>query len=77
MNGITDKIFAAVGLALFAIFMGIVGWQVVGIDIKIVLILAFAMAAYDFWLDAFKPGPKSPIAPHEAPDRHDRQHDAI
>lgn len=77
MNGMTDKIAAAVGLALFAIFMGIIGWQVVGIDIKIVLILAFGMAAYDFWLDAFKPGTKTPLAPHEGPDQHDRQHDSI
>ncbi len=77
MNSLSNKIFAIVGLVLFGTFIGIIGWFVEGIDIKIVLIIAMVMATYDFWLDAFKSGPKPPTAPHREPDQHDRQHDAI
>lgn len=48
-----DKAVAVSSLALFGSFLLIVGVWVDSISLRVVLLIAFAMATYDFWLDAF------------------------
>jgi hypothetical protein len=48
-----EKILALVSLAAFASFMGILGLWVDAIDLKVVLLVTVAMAAYDFARDVF------------------------
>ncbi len=48
-----DKAAALSSLALFGSFLLIVGVWVESISLRVVLLIAFAMATYDFWLDAF------------------------
>jgi len=47
-----DRLLALFALAVFGIFLGIIGWRVQEWDLRIVLLIAFAMASYDFWRDA-------------------------
>jgi len=53
-----EKFLAVFALCLFVAFLAVLGIWVEGIDIKIVLALTGLLAAYDFWLDAFKGGGK-------------------
>lgn len=48
-----DRAVAVSALALFGSFLLIIGIWVESISLRVVLLLAFAMATYDFWLDAF------------------------
>lgn len=48
-----DRAVAVSALALFGSFLLIIGVWVESISLRVVLFLAFAMATYDFWLDAF------------------------
>ena len=48
-----DKAVAVSALALFGSFLLIVAVWVESISLRVVLLIAFAMATYDFWLDAF------------------------
>lgn len=48
-----DKLVALASLLLFVISLGVLVWLVEGWALKIILAASIAMAAYDFWLDAF------------------------
>lgn len=48
-----DRVIAVSALGFFVAFLAIVGLWVDSISLRIVLIIAGLMAAYDFWLDAF------------------------
>ncbi len=48
-----DRAVAVGALALFGSFLLIIGVWVESISLRVVLVIAFAMATYDFWLDAF------------------------
>lgn len=52
-TAVYEKILALVSLAIFAAFMGILGLWVDAIDLKVVLLVTVAMAAYDFARDLF------------------------
>lgn len=77
MTTLYDKIIAAIGLMLFAVFLGIIFWKVAEWDLRLVLILAVVMATYDFWRDAFRPGPKGRMAPTQQASQPHDQHDGI
>ena len=49
-----DKLMAIVSILLFVASIGILGWWVESWALKIILAGSVAMAAYDFWLDAFR-----------------------
>jgi len=48
-----DRAVAASALGLFTAFLLILGIWVDSLSLRVVLLIAVAMAAYDFWLDAF------------------------
>lgn len=48
-----EKLLAIIALGLFAVFLGIIGYRVQEWDLRIVLLISFGLATYDFWLDAF------------------------
>lgn len=75
MNTTYDKILAVIALSLFVAFCAIIVIWVMEWDLKIVLLIAIGMAAYDFWQEAFKK--KSNERPTTHADGHDKQHDGI
>ncbi len=48
-----DRVVAVFALGFFVAFLAIVGLWVDSISLRIVLVIAGVMAAFDFWLDAF------------------------
>lgn len=53
MRGL-DWIIAPVALLCFALSMGVIVVWVPSLDLAIVCIVAVLLAAYDFWLSAFR-----------------------
>lgn len=49
-----DKLLAVFSIALLVAFLLVLGWWIEGTDVKIVLAITALLAAYDFWLDAFR-----------------------
>lgn len=45
----TDAILSTLALAMFAFFLGIIGWFVREPDLIIMLTLGVVLAAFDFW----------------------------
>lgn len=54
-----DKFLAIVSLALFVAFLAVLAIWVESIALKVVLGTTAAMAAYDFWHEAFRRRSKS------------------
>jgi hypothetical protein len=48
-----DKILGGFALLVFMGFLGVLVWRAPLPDLAIVLIVVFAMAAYDFWISLF------------------------
>ena len=51
-----EKLLAILSLVGFAIFLAVLGILVREPALQAVLVVTLAMAAYDFWIDAFRGG---------------------
>ena len=51
-----DRLIALFAFAIFAIFLGILSFEVMSWDLKAIILLTLAAAGYDFWTSIRKAG---------------------